>query len=34
MDTPQAQQLGQAITAVRPRQMGAVPLVFPVLTDL
>ena len=34
MDTPQAQQLGQAITAVRPCQMGAAPLVFPVLTDL
>ncbi len=34
MDTSQAEQPGQAITAVRPRQMGALPLIFPVLTDL
>jgi len=34
MDTPQAGQLGQAITALRPRQMGALPLVYPILADL
>ena len=34
MDTSQAQQLGQAITAVRPRQMGALPVVFPILAEL
>jgi transposase len=34
MDTSQAEHLGQAITSVRPHQMGALPLVFPVLTDL
>lgn len=34
MDTSQAEQLGRAITSVRPRQIGAVPLVLPVLTDL
>lgn len=34
MDTSQAEQPGLAITAVRPRQMGALPLIFPVLTDL
>jgi len=34
MDTPQAEQLGQAITALRPRQMGALPLIYPILTGL
>jgi transposase len=34
MHTPQAERLGQAITALRPRQMGAIPLVYPILTEL
>ena len=34
MDTPQAEKLGQAITALRPRQMGAIPLVYPILSEL
>lgn len=34
MDTPQAERLGQAIIALRPRQMGALPLVYPILADL
>ena len=34
MRTPQAEQLGQAMIALRPRQMGAIPLVYPILTDL
>jgi hypothetical protein len=34
VDTPQAEYLGQAIRALRPRQMGALPLVYPILTDL
>lgn len=33
MDTSRAEHLGQAVTAVRPRHMAALPLVFPVLTD-
>lgn len=34
MNTAQAEQLGRAITALRPRQMGALPLVHPILADL
>lgn len=34
MHIPQAEQLGQAITALHPRQIGAIPLVYPILTDL
>jgi transposase len=34
MHTPQAEQLGQAITALCSRQMGAIPLVYPILTEL
>lgn len=34
MNTSQAEQLGQAIVAVCPRQMSAIPLVYPILTDL
>jgi transposase len=34
MQIPQAEQLGQAITSLRPRQMGAIPLVYPILADL
>ncbi len=34
MHPPQAEQLGQAITVLRPRQMGAIPLVYPILTEL
>jgi transposase len=34
METPQAEQLGRAITALRPRQIGAVPLIYPILTGL
>jgi len=33
MCIPQAEQLGQAITAVRPLEMGAIPLVYPILTE-
>ena len=31
MDAPQAEELGQAIVAIRPGQIGALPLVHPVL---
>ncbi|HEY67554.1 MAG TPA: DUF4277 domain-containing protein, partial [Thermoflexia bacterium] len=34
MHVPQAEQLGQAITSLRPRQIGAIPLVYPILADL
>ncbi|MCL4369999.1 MAG: DUF4277 domain-containing protein [Chloroflexi bacterium] len=34
MDTSQAEHLGKTVKAVRPRQTGALPLVYPVLTDL
>ena len=34
MDISQAEQLGQAITSLHPRQIGAIPLVYPILTDL
>lgn len=34
MNTTQAEQMGQAISALHPRQMGAIPLVYPILTDL
>ncbi len=34
MNTTQAEQMGQAITALQPRQMGALPLIYPILTAL
>jgi transposase len=34
MNTTQAEQMGRAITAVHSRQMGAIPLVYPILTEL
>ncbi len=34
MDTTQAEHLGKTVKAVRPRQMSALPLVCPILTDL
>lgn len=34
METSQAEQLGQAISAIRPRQIGAIPLVYPIITTL
>jgi len=34
MNTTQAEQMGQDITALHPRPMGAIPLVYPILTDL
>jgi transposase len=34
METPQAEQLGRAITTLRPRQIGAVPVIYPILTGL
>jgi transposase len=34
MDTPQAEQWGRAITGLRPRQIGALPLLYPILTAL
>ncbi len=34
MNVSQAEQLGQAITSLRPRQIGAIPLVYPILADL
>lgn len=34
MPTPQAEQLGQAIVAVQPRQVDAIPLLWPILTGL
>ncbi len=34
MDTPQAEHLGRAIVAMRPLQIGALPLVYPILDKL
>ena len=34
MNTAQARQFGQAIRGLQPRQMGALPLIQPILTDL
>lgn len=34
MDAPKAQQLTQGITALRPRQIGALPLLYPILDHL
>ncbi len=34
METPQAEQWGRAITGLQPRQMGALPLIAPILTAL
>jgi hypothetical protein len=34
MDTPQAENLGRAIVAIQPRQIGALPLVYPILDAL
>lgn len=34
MEASQAEQLGQAISAIRPRQIGAIPLVYPIITAL
>jgi hypothetical protein len=34
MHTAQAKQFGQAIRGLQPRQMGALPLIQPILTDL
>jgi len=34
MNIPQAQELGKAIIAIRPRQIGALPLVYPILDAL
>ena len=34
MNTIQAEQLGQAIVALHPRQMGALPLLYPILEAL
>jgi transposase len=34
MELSQAEHLGSSVKAVRPRQMGALPLVYPVLADL
>lgn len=34
MNTTQAKYFGQAIRAVQPQQMGALPLIQPILTDL
>ena len=34
MNTPQAEQLGREIVALRPRQLGAVPLIGPILSAL
>ena len=34
MEIPQAEHWGWAITALRPRQIGAVPLIYPILTSL
>jgi transposase len=34
MNTPQAEELGQVIAAIRPKQIGALPLVYPVLDAL
>jgi hypothetical protein len=34
MDKPQSEQLEQAISAIQPRQIGAIPLVYPIITAL
>jgi transposase len=34
MDTSQAEELGRAIVAIQPRQIGALPLVYPILDAL
>ena len=34
MHVSQAEELGQAIMSLRPRQIGALPLVYPILADL
>ena len=34
MDTPQAERLGRAIVAMRPLQIGALPLAYPILDEL
>jgi transposase len=34
MSEPQAEQLGQAIRTLHPRQMGALPLIYPILSEL
>lgn len=34
MDNSQAGQFGSAIRALHPRQMGALPLIYPILTEL
>lgn len=34
MNPSQAEQLGQALTALHPRQVGAIPLVYPILREL
>ncbi len=34
MQISQAEELGQAIMSLCPRQIGAIPLVYPILTDL
>lgn len=34
MTIAQAEELGRAIRSVHPRQIGAIPLVYPILTDL
>jgi transposase len=34
MDTSQAEELGRAIAAIQPRQIGALPLVYPILEAL
>ena len=34
MDIPQAEQWGRAITGLRPRQIGALPLIYPIVTAL
>lgn len=34
MNKSQAEQLGQTISAIQPRQIGAIPLVYPIITAL
>ena len=34
MDSSQAEHLGQSIQAIRPLQIGAVPLIYPILSGL
>ena len=34
MDPSQAEHLGQSIQAVRPLQLGALPLIYPILSSL